>query len=272
MKQILHKAALMVSIPMVAFCAYVILFEYYPLRSAGRAYQTGQYEIAASQYQWALRLHPDSAMANFNLGAALYKQGNYDQAAACFTKAAASQDNILRQMAYYNLGNCGYRSGYLKEEQDREAAARLYKKSIGYYSQAMALNANDGDAQYNRVLVEKQLGALINRSWEEARNDPKKENRRDAETNRSPGSQGQGRQENVRQAGHENFERKLSTDVKRKSAEQGKGAGPIKYKQGQMSRQDAEMLLEEAAKREQAGSVLADKAKRMRDQEVEKNW
>ena len=55
-----------------------------------RLYDAGKYDEAASKYGEGLIDAPASPLLQFNLAAALYKQGKYDEAIAALTKAAAS--------------------------------------------------------------------------------------------------------------------------------------------------------------------------------------
>ncbi|OWK41909.1 tetratricopeptide repeat protein [Fimbriiglobus ruber] len=80
-----------------------------------------------------LRLRPQSVDGLSNLGVALAQQGNYDEAIACFRKAA---DLRPRADAFNNLGNA-YRD------------ACLYDAAETSLRQALRLNPDHADALYN---------------------------------------------------------------------------------------------------------------------------
>jgi len=271
MRRLVTQGILIFSIVALIFSAYTIVFEYYPLLSAGRAYRQGNFDEAIKKYRYALWMHPDSDVLNFNIGAALYRKGDYRQAAEFFSKVAASKDNDLRQKSQYNSGNCWYILG--RKEEDVNTAGSLYRKSLDHYDQALEFNANDEDAKYNKKVAAKMLEEAFGRA---SASDRRKSGNDDpwGQDNKQPQNpQGQNDSAGHRNAGRQGVQKtEKADDLKEKSAEQGKERGPIPFKRGEMSREDAEMLLEEFRKKEQSGSTQVDTAKRGHDQEVEKNW
>ncbi len=88
------------------------------------------------------------AIASFDMGAALYKKGEYQQAALALLKSISTKtttpDSTLRSEALYNLGNCFYQTDSLNQALKSYAAATL-------------LNPDDEDAKYNLELVLRKL-------------------------------------------------------------------------------------------------------------------
>ncbi len=130
------------------------------VRQGNRLYRQGQFEDSLKMFQEALRKEPESDIVNFNTGTALYKQKHYDEAVDHFQKAILSNDTVLRERAYYNLGNSFYRSGIAKEKTDINTAIARLQESLKHLASALALDKNDQDAQYNYDFVSKELERL----------------------------------------------------------------------------------------------------------------
>lgn len=270
MKRLLFKSLMICLILTAIFSAYILLFEYYPLTKAFSLYGIGRYDDAIRKYNIALSMHPDSDVLNFNLGAALYKKGDYQKAAEFFSRVTTSVNTDLKQKAHYNIANCRYRSGEKAEGRNMEEAARFYRESLDYYIKATTLNLNDEDAKYNKRLAEKKVKDIADRPEAKEEqiqgdNDKSDTNRQDLQKKYDP--------QNNRHVENKNIVKpETKDDLKEKGSEKGKGTGRTRFKKGEMSREEAELLLEEFRKNEQAGSMLTDKAKRGHYPEVEKDW
>lgn len=96
-------------------------------QQAEQAFQQGDYEKAAQLFE-----NPDWKAA------AQYKAGQYGEALNSLSNAGNTADG------FYNQGNALAKTGQLAE-------------AIKAYEQALKMNPNDKDAQYNREIVEKAL-------------------------------------------------------------------------------------------------------------------
>src|SRR3989339_1530253 len=106
------------------------------IRAGNKLYKQNDYEGALKHYRNAEIAAPSEPAVHFNLGDALYKSEQMEDAHSEFTKALASTDPKVRAKAYYNLGNAAYRN------QKNDEAVEYYKKSL-------MLNPHDIDAKYN---------------------------------------------------------------------------------------------------------------------------
>lgn len=107
------------------------------IRSGNNEYKNGRFKDAEIDYRKALTKEPNSQKAAFNLGNALYKQKNYDEAASQYQKVAQSESkDASKSNVYYNLGNS------LLEN-------KKYKESIDAYKIALRQNPKDEDTRYN---------------------------------------------------------------------------------------------------------------------------
>lgn len=126
-----------------------------------RFYQEGNFQQSADRYKEALQDEPESDIVNFNLGTALYKTGQYDEAVEHLQRAFLSEDDALKQKAYYNLGNNFYQEGKQQENLgDFQRAVSLMEKSLGQFERALALDEADADAQHNYGFVQKEIKRL----------------------------------------------------------------------------------------------------------------
>jgi Ca-activated chloride channel family protein len=109
-----------------------------------KLYNRGKYPEADSAFKKGLEKNPESHLLHFNDGAALYRMGKFQDAAAEFTRAASSTDKGLRARALYNLGNSLYRAGKEKE------ALSAFKDSI-------ITSPDDADARFNYEFLRKKM-------------------------------------------------------------------------------------------------------------------
>ncbi len=110
------------------------------------AYKKNDYTKAENNYRDAEKLDAKNSIANYNLGNALYKKDNLDEAVASYDNTIKnSTENITKQKAYYNKG-----VAYQK--------AKKLPECILAYKNALILNPQDEDARQNlqRALMEQK--------------------------------------------------------------------------------------------------------------------
>lgn len=110
---------------------------------------------------------------SYNKATAEYDAGEFSKAAVCLRAALATPDLTLQNRAYYNLGNTLYRLGQQAEEPD--AMKKGWEEAIKAYDGALALNASDEDARYNRDLVKRKLEEL--NKQQDQKDDQKKDDK-----------------------------------------------------------------------------------------------
>ena len=119
-----------------------------PGRSAvaagNRLYDEGRYDEAHEQYLEALREAPDSSVAPFNDGNALYRTEEFQRAMEAYQQAVQNGDPAVESQAWYNIGNA------LFKQQQLEPALEAYKE-------ALRRNPADTDAKHNFELALEQL-------------------------------------------------------------------------------------------------------------------
>lgn len=116
------------------------------IRSGNRAYEAQDYAGSEEKYRAALEKQPASYEAAFNLGDALYKQGRYEESLQVFDSLSKSPLLTAEQMSkvYHNMGNA------LFAQQKLQEAAESYKQSL-------RARPDDLETKYNLAYVQKLL-------------------------------------------------------------------------------------------------------------------
>lgn len=130
------------------------------IRAGNSQYKKGKFDKALENYREAQIAAPASPEIHYNIGDALYKTENMDEASAAFNKALASKDKKVRGAAYYNLGNAAYRQQKIDE-------------AVGHYKKALELNPADRDAKYNLEYIMTQK----NQQKKQGKNDKDQNNK-----------------------------------------------------------------------------------------------
>jgi len=127
------------------------------IREGNALYEEGDYEGSKEKYLRALTKDPESDIINFNLGSALYKDKEYERSIEHFQKAFLSEDALLKEKAYYNVGNSFYQLGLAQENEHIEQAVSSLQKSIKQYERALEIDKEDEDTHHNYAFVDGEL-------------------------------------------------------------------------------------------------------------------
>ena len=220
------------------------------IRSGNDYYDDEDYKEAEVDYMKALEAKPESFKGQFNLGGALYKQENYEDATKLYgSLAERDADADVRANSFYNLGN-----SFLK--------AQKYAESIEAYKNALRLNPDDMDAKYNMEYAKKMME---NQEQEQQNQDQNKdqENKEDQEQEQDKQEQEQQQQE------QEQKEQEQNQQQNQQEQQQQQQPQPQ-----QISKQDAERMLE-ALKNDENKTlekVNLQKVQQGQVRKVEKDW
>jgi tetratricopeptide (TPR) repeat protein len=252
----------------VALCAAALV--YFPLRCAGREAQQGRPDRAVDTYRRLLWLDRDSGVLNFNMGVALYRKGDDEQAAFFFNRASASRNPAVVQMAHYNSGNCWYRKG--TKEQNPDLAQSFYRESLDHFDRALAYRSDDGDAAGNRELAARQLEDAARRSAA-ARQARRTEAAPGAAARPAPAPTLAGDREGRRDGRLQDGQKAEASGERGKRDDGAKARGEPPLASGRtMDAREAELLLDSLRRQERPGSLLLGTVGTGREREVEKNW
>jgi len=133
------------------------------------AYKKKDFTSAENFYRGALKIADNNTTASYNLGNALYRKDNTDQAAQAYDNTIQnSRDNITKEKAYYNKG-----VAYQK--------ARKLPECINAYKNALMLLPQDEDARQNlqRALMEQKQQQNQKDNKQQNKKDQQKQNKKD---------------------------------------------------------------------------------------------
>src|SRR5207249_2942162 len=163
------------------------------------AYRGGKFEDAYSQFQNALKSHPQSRAEDklqFDSGAAAYKLKDYSKALESFSQALLSRDTALQSKGHYNLGNTLYQRGEEQKGDDKKLSD--WTNALDHYEQTLKLDPQNKEAKDNYDYVKRKIEELKNKKKEQqqakndqaqAKNEPQKKQEQPGETpSPSPGA------------------------------------------------------------------------------------
>lgn len=180
-------------------------------QQALKAYQQQDYAKAAEKFE-----NPDWQAA------AHYKAGDYD-------KALKAYQSEKKQTAdtFYNQGNALAQSGQLKEALDS-------------YQQALKLNPNDADAQFNKDLVEKEL--------KKQQQQDKQQNNKDNKQEQNSDQQKSDKQQASKDKNQQNQQKNQNSEQQEQQNKQEQNTQPEEQQQQKQEKGQDDLAQQEEAK------------------------
>ena len=205
------------------------------IRSGKKAFRKGNYAQAEVEYKKSLSVNPENTQALYNMGCALMMQKKNTDAVKYFQKSGDKESNKLRKSkSYHNIGVICQ-------------ASKMYDNAIEAYSEALRSNPSDNETRYNLALCQK-----LRKNQDK---DKKKNNDKDKK-NKNGG----------------NKDKKEKQDKEKDKNENNKNEQK-KQDQPQMSKDNAEQLLNAAMQQEQQTQQRLNKARQQQQtRHFEKNW
>ncbi len=188
------------------------------VRRAGKLYKKGNYAAASAEYRRALLKDSLYAKANFGLANSAYQEGHYDQAKSYLERLAGSGQLPQRHQAdvLHNLGNVAMK------QKDYRAAVEAYEESL-------IRNPQNEATRYNLVLAQRLL-----KQQEQQQKDNKQQNKQDQQQQQQQDKQ-KDKQDPKKQDQQQNAQQKQDNKQQ--------GGKPAEPRPGQMSKEQAEQLL-----------------------------
>lgn len=211
------------------FFLFILLFsESYaqPDRSTNNkgvdAFESGDFTEAEVNFKKGLEKSPESFIANFNHGDALYKQERYEEAISSYKAALgdASDDSRIAKI-HHNIGNSFLKSNKIQE-------------SIEAYKTALKHNPGDIDTKYNLSYAL----SLLNNQNQNQQQDKNQENK-DKKDQEKQDQQNQNQDQNQQK----NDQKQNQPQPKDQETKQDNLKQP-QQQEAKISKEDAERILE----------------------------
>ncbi len=248
-------------------------------RRGNAHYRASEFNEALAEYRSGQVMAPELEELAFNSGNALFRMEEFDSALREYLNAAASFDDELSAVSYYNAGNAQLSAG------DPEAAMESFKQSL-------RTNPGDLDAKYNlevaRALLderEKQQqsdqkqgddqGEERNDEQEEEQGEEKSDEQQDdqqGEHDDQGEEKSDGRQDDQQGENQEEQDRDDQPGEEEQEQSSDPSQGDGEQDEMSMSREDAERLLDaiDRGERELLAELRAARARKR--EKVDKDW
>lgn len=257
------------------------------IRSGNDDYEQQDFAGAEERYRAALERAPQSYEAAFNLSDALYRQQKYDEAAQTLGQLSERPDLTPAQRAkvMHNLGNVRFAQQQLQE------AADCYKESLrarpddletkynlAYVQQMMQQQQNQQDQQNNQQNQDQNQQNQQNQSDQNQQNQNQDQQGQNDQNRNNPNDQQDQQGENDPQQSDQNRDQDQDQD---QNGQNDRGNGERKDQprsdqpqrgQGQISREDAESILDALQQQEDKTREKVNAQKAVSVGASGKNW
>ena len=188
------------------------------VRRAGKLYKKGNYAAASAEYRRAMLKDSLYAKASFGLANSAYQEGHYDQAKSYLERLAGNEQLPQRQQAdvLHNLGNVA-----MKQKD--------YRAAVEAYEEALIRNPQNEGTRYNLVLAQRLL-----KQQEQQKDNKQQQNKQDQQQQQQQDKQ-KDKQDPKKQDQQQNAQQKQDNKQQ--------GGKPAEPRPGQMSKEQAEQLL-----------------------------
>ncbi|MCF8368320.1 MAG: tetratricopeptide repeat protein [Bacteroidales bacterium] len=195
------------------------------IRSGNNNYYEENYKDAEVDYMRALEKSPESVKGQYNLGGALYKQENFEDATKLYGNVAGKElSTDEKASALYNMGNA-----YLKSQKFPEA--------IDTYKKSLRLNPHDADAKYNLAYAQKMMQQQEQQQQNQDQNKEQDQDKKDQEQKDQQQQQDQQKEQEQQQDQQQQQQQNEQDQQQNQSQQQ-------QAQPQQISKQDAERMLE----------------------------
>lgn len=214
------------------------------VRSGNRIYEkaikdtseVGKAKMAEAEieYRKALEVNQRSVPATFNLANSMMKQQKYDQAVDQYQIAITNtQDKKIKAAAFHNIGNIAME-------------ARQYDKAVEVYKQSLRLNPTDDETRYNYALAKE----LLKKQQQQQQEQEEQQQQDKKEDNKE-------QQQNENQQDQQN---------------QDQNQPPPEEKKDQMSKENAQQILDAFLQDEKATQEKVKKQQMQPQRKTERDW
>ena len=219
------------------------------VRAGNRAYEDGKYQQAEIDYRRAILKDSTSVAGQYNLGNALYKLENYEEAAKHYSTlkdTLADKGSGYGSDYYHNVGNVALKG-------------KKYQEAVDAFKESLRRNPSDMETKSNLAYAQKKL--------------KDQQNQQDQQQN-----QDQNQQQNQNQKQDQNDDNQDKDKQQNPNPDQDQQDEPQENKQQQappkISPQTAQQMLQaiEDKEKQTQEKVKKEKADKLKSKQKEKNW
>lgn len=215
-----------------------------------KQYKNEQYDHAVAEFMDALEKAPDRSELHYNLGTALHKLDNNEEAVRSLSRALSEENSSTSADAWYNLGNS------LARAQKFDDALQAYKNSL-------MLRHNDQDAKHNLETVLKLMQMQQQQQQQQQKNSDQSENQEEQ----------QQQQQQAQQQPEQNEEQQEAQSAeKQENNEEEQNQSELENLDDQMTPEEALQLLQAMEDDEQEAQKEKLKRQFGEPKRVEKDW
>jgi Ca-activated chloride channel homolog len=219
------------------------------IKEGNKLYEKGEYGEAEVRYRKSEEEKADPFISRFNLGTSLFKQQRYDEAAAAFQQLPSiTEDKQNKAAAYHNLGNT-----MLKMKK--------YQESVDAYKQSLRYNPKDEETKYNLSYARR----MIQQQEQQDQNKNDKQDKNEEKQDQQQQQQSKDKQDDKKDGQQQQQQPQDQKDEKQDQQQQ-------QPKENQLSREDAERMLDAINQDERDIRERMDQQKRGPRRNVEKDW
>ncbi len=222
------------------------------VRAGNRQYKKGNWQNAEIEYRKAQAKDSTSFAAGYNLAGALYREGNFDEAAKTLDRLKEIAPASGRAADYfYNQGNVAV------QKKDWKAAVEAYKQSI-------LLNPEDLEAKENYAYAKQMLKDEEQQGGGDDNQQDQDNNQDNNQDNKDQDNSGQDQNQNQNDNPDQN---QGDRPDPQQDPQQGEGDAKI-------SPQQAQQMLKaiQAREKKTQDKVNKEKAALLKSRQKEKNW
>lgn len=203
------------------------------VRQGNKQFRAGNYADAEVAYRKAIEKNPRNPQANYNLGNALFGQRKDSSAVSQFEAAAKLESSPMRRAQAF------HNMGVVCQGK------KMYGEAIEAYKEALRLNPADDQTRYNLAVCKRQQKQQQQDQQQQQKQDKDQQDKQDQQQQQQQQQQPQQDQQQQQQ----------------------------EERQPQMSRENAEQMLNAAIQEEKATQERMEKAKQQsQKRRLEKNW
>ncbi len=213
------------------------------VRQANEALTAGKVDNALAVYKQLAEQQPGRAELVYNQAVALYRKGNYDQAAELLGQSLKTHDKTLEAKARFNLGNCAYAEGLqLLKKKDKKAAVKQLQTAISHYRESLQANPNDADARANIELAQMLIKQLQQKP---------KQNKKQQQKNKQQNKKQQNKKQQDKQKQKQDQKKQNKQDQKKQDKQKQNQENKQQKKQDQQQQKKNEKNKQQKQKQQQ---------------------